>query len=163
MYAIEIEGLTKKFGELVALDNLNLRVERGSIFGFLGPNGAGKTTAQRLLVGLANPTSGTARILGKDIRGKMVEIKPKIGYLPEIPAFYGWMTAGEYLRFVGGLFRIPQKELTTKIESLLRLAGLSEVKTKIQGFSKGIKQRLGIAQALVNDPQILFLDEPTSA
>lgn len=163
MNAIEIEGLTKRFGEVLALDSLNLSVGEGSIFGFLGPNGAGKTTTQRLLVGLARPTSGTARILGQDIRGNMLKIRQKIGYLPDVPAFYGWMTGGEYLRFVGDIFQIPGNELESRIDPLLELAGLAGVKTKIGGYSRGMKQRLGIAQALINDPAVLFLDEPTSA
>lgn len=163
MNAIEIEGLTKRFGDVLALDNLNLIVGEGSIFGFLGPNGAGKTTTQRVLVGLARPTSGTARILGQDIHGDTLKMRQKIGYLPETPAFYGWMTAEEYLRFTGDVFQIPGKKLKSKIDSLLKLADLANVKTKIRGYSRGMRQRLGIAQALVNDPEVLFLDEPTSA
>jgi len=160
---IEIESLTKKFGSLVAVDRLNLTVKKGSVFGFLGPNGAGKTTTLRLLMGLARPTSGTARILSRDIHDSMLSIRKRIGYLPDVPALYGWMTAREYLMFVGGLFDIEQSELDKRIGSLLEFADLKEVNTKIGGFSRGMKQRLGLVQSLVNQPEVLFLDEPTSA
>lgn len=161
--AIETEGLTKRFGEVLAVDHLSLAVKKGSIFGFLGPNGAGKTTTQRLLVGLARPTEGTARILGYDILTDMSKIRSRIGFLPDIPTFYNWMTATDYLNFVGNIFKIPQRELKPKVESLLELAGLKGVKTKIGGYSRGMKQRLGIAQALINEPEVILMDEPTSA
>jgi ABC-2 type transport system ATP-binding protein len=163
MKAIEIEGLTKQFKEVVAVDHLNLSVEQGSIFGLLGPNGAGKTTTLRLLMGLARPTSGTARILGEDIRGDTLKIRKRIGYLPDVPAFYGWMNGREYLTFVGEFFHIPKTDLNKRVDSLLGLAGLAEVKTHLRGYSRGMKQRLGVAQALINEPELLFLDEPTSA
>lgn len=161
--AIAIEGLTKKFGELIAVDHLSLSVKKGSVFGFLGPNGAGKTTTLRLLMGLAKPTSGTAKILGRDIHKNMFDIRMRIGYLPDVPSFYSWMIAREYLMFVGALFNIPGRELDKRIDSLLKFADLSGVKTKIGGYSRGMKQRLGLAQAMVNKPEVLFLDEPTSA
>jgi len=160
---IEIEGLTKKFKNLVAVDHLNLTVKKGSVFGFLGPNGAGKTTTLRLLMGLARSTSGTARILGRDIHNNMLSIRKRIGYLPDVPALYGWMTAKEYLTFVGELFNIEQSELDQRVGSLLEFADLRGVKTKIGGYSRGMKQRLGLVQSLVNQPEVLFLDEPTSA
>lgn len=163
MKAIEIEGLTKRFKEVLALDHLNLTVGQGSIFGLLGPNGAGKTTTLRLLMGLIHPTSGTARILGEDIHSSMLKIRKRISYLPDVPAFYGWMNGAEYLTFVGKFFEIPGDELTKRVNSLLELAGLTGVKTLLRGYSRCMKQRLGIAQALVNNPEILFLDEPTSA
>jgi ABC-2 type transport system ATP-binding protein len=160
---IEIKDLAKKFGQLKALDNLNLTVRRGSVFGFLGPNGAGKTTTLRILMGLANPTSGNAWILDQDIRESIPAIRKRIGYLPDVPSFYNWMTGKEYLRFVGGLFDIPKKELDQRVGELLEFTDLAAVKTRIGGFSRGMKQRLGLAQALVNKPEVLFLDEPTSA
>lgn len=163
MNAIEIEGLTKRFGDVLALDHLNLSVQRGSVFGFLGPNGAGKTTTQRLLVGLARPTEGTARILGDDILTDAPKIRQRMGFLPDVPVFYNWMTATDYLNFVGNVFQIPRRELKTKIGSLLELADLKGVKTKVGGYSRGMKQRLGIAQALINDPEVILMDEPTSA
>jgi len=161
--AIEIEGLTKKFGEAAAVDHLDLAVEKGSVFGFLGPNGAGKTTTLRLLMGLAKPTSGTARILGQDILKNTFGIRMRIGYLPDVPSFYTWMTGRDYLVFVGELFNIPRQELDQRVASLLDFTDLAEVKTKIGGYSRGMKQRLGLAQAMINKPEILFLDEPTSA
>lgn len=163
MNVIETEDLTKKFDDLLALDHLNLTIEQGSIFGFLGPNGAGKTTTLRLLLGLAKPSAGTARVLGKDIHSNMLKIRQRIGYLPDVPSFYGWMKAKEYLFFVGELFKIPNQELKKRTDFLLKLADLEDVKTPIQGYSRGMKQRLGIAQALVNQPEVLILDEPTSA
>ncbi len=163
MKAIEIEGLTKIFGTTVALDNLHLSVEKGSIFGFLGPNGAGKTTTLRILNGLARPSTGTARILGEDISFNLKKTRYKVGYLPEVPSFYSWMTSKEYLYFVGEIFQIPSDELKKRTDYLLELAALSDIKLKISSYSRGMKQRLGIAQALVNQPEVLFLDEPTSA
>ncbi len=160
---IETEGLTKKFGQLNAVNHLNLAVKKGSVFGFLGPNGAGKTTTLRLLMGLARPTSGTARILGRDIHRNMFAVRKRIGYLPDVPAFYNWMTARDYLSFVGALFNISGRELNQRIASLLEFADLSGVKTRIGGYSRGMKQRLGLVQAMVNKPEVFFLDEPTSA
>ncbi len=115
MLAIETLALSKKFDENYALDHLDLRVEKGAIFAFLGPNGAGKTTTLRLLVGLARPSSGTANILGLNINTKLHEIQKKIGYLPETPVFYGWMTAREYLTFIGNIFQITSSKLKTKL------------------------------------------------
>jgi len=160
--AIEIKNLTKKFGDLTALDHLNLTVKTGSVFGFLGPNGAGKTTTQRLLVGLAKPTEGTAKILDCDIKIQMNIIHKHIGFLPDVPVFYGWMTAREYLNFVADIFKISSEKRKKKIDYLLEIANLKEVKTKIGGYSQGMKKRLGIAQALINDPGVIFMDEPTS-
>lgn len=162
-YAIKIDGLTKRFGETLALDGLSLTVERGSVFGFLGPNGAGKTTTQRLLVGLAAPTSGTARILGHDIVGDIAGVHRSIGWLPDVPSFYPWMTAPEYLRFVGDIFGMSSGEIRRKTDELLKTAGLEDVKTRIGGYSRGMKQRLGVAQALMNEPEVILMDEPTSA
>jgi len=160
---IEIEDLSKKFGELTAVDHLNLTVKKGSVFGFLGPNGAGKTTTLRVLMGLAKPTSGSARILGYDVQENVLTVRKRIGYLPDVPSFYSWMTARDYLFFVGELFNISREELDQRITSLLEFAGLSGIKTRIGGFSRGMKQRLGIVQAMINRPEALFLDEPTSA
>ena len=161
--AVEIEGLTKRFGDAVALDNLTLSVPAGSVFGFLGPNGAGKTTTLRILTGLAEPTSGTARILGHDLRERSDEVRRAMGFLPDVPGFYPWMTAREFLTFAGRLFGLGGKSLDERAGSLLEMAGLADTRTRIGGFSRGMKQRLGIAQALVNAPQLLLLDEPTSA
>jgi ABC-2 type transport system ATP-binding protein len=155
--AIEILNLTKRYGSQTALDNLNLQVPKGSIFGFLGPNGAGKTTALKILLGLARPTSGEARVLG----ASPGTARKLVGFLPDVPAYYDWMTAPEFLRFAASLF--GSNHDPARLASLLELTGLKDVNTRIGGFSRGMKQRLGIAQALVNDPEIVFLDEPTSA
>src|SRR5450830_875397 len=161
--AVEIRRLTKSYGHKRALDRVDLQVEEGSIFGFLGPNGAGKTTTLRILTGLARPTKGTVRVLGHDIASADNAVRADIGFLPDVPGFYEWMTAEEFLRFAGGLFGIERRVLEPRIEVLLDLAGLTDVTTRIGGYSRGMKQRLGVAQALINAPRLLMLDEPTSA
>jgi len=161
--AIRTTGLTKVYGEKQALDSVDLVVEEGSIFGFLGPNGAGKTTTLRILTGLARPTSGSVQILGHDVASAGNSVRAQIGFLPDVPGFYEWMTAPEFLRFTGGLFGIGRRVLDERLGVLLDLAGLSDVETKIGGYSRGMKQRLGVAQALINAPRLLLLDEPTSA
>ncbi len=135
----------------------------GSVFGFLGPNGAGKTTTLRILAGLARPTAGEARIFGHDTTSDADAVHGLIGFLPDVPGFYKWMTAREYLDLSAALFGIPATERGERIETLLDLAGLADVTTKVGGYSRGMKQRLGIAQALINSPRLLLLDEPTSA
>ena len=161
--AIRTTGLTKVYGEKHALDSVDIVVEEGSVFGFLGPNGAGKTTTLHILTGLARPTSGSAQILGRDVASAGNAVRGQIGFLPDVPGFYEWMTAQEFLRFAGGLFGISRRVLDERLAMLLDLAGLSDVTTKIGGYSRGMKQRLGVAQALVNAPRLLLLDEPTSA
>jgi ABC-2 type transport system ATP-binding protein len=161
--AIQADALTKVYGKKRALDAVDLSVEEGSIFGFLGPNGAGKTTMLRIMTGLARPTSGTVSVLGHNVASAGNAVRAEIGFLPDVPAFYGWMSAGEFLRFAGGLFGLGGAALNDRVEMLLDLAGLSDVKTRIDGYSRGMKQRLGVAQALVNAPRLLLLDEPTSA
>jgi ABC-2 type transport system ATP-binding protein len=160
--AIQTTGLTKAYGRQRALDSVDLSVEEGSVFGFLGPNGAGKTTMVRLLTGLARPTSGSVRILGSEVaRGNVA--RALIGYLPDVPGFYEWMTGREFLQLAGRLFGIDGAVLESRVQNLLELAGLRDVETKIGGYSRGMKQRLGVAQALINAPKLLILDEPTSA
>ncbi len=161
--AVEIRGLTKVYGPARALDGVDLVVPEGSVFGFLGPNGAGKTTTLRVLAGLAHPTSGTARILGHDVVAEAYAVHGLIGYLPDVPGFYGWMTAPEFLRLSGKLFGLGGTILDERIGALLELAGLTGVDARISGYSRGMKQRLGVAQALINAPRLLLLDEPTSA
>lgn len=164
--AIETENLTKDYRigflkkrTVKALDNLNLKVEKGQIFGLLGPNGAGKTTTIKLLIGLIHPTAGTARILGQDIRDEKVH--QRIGYCPENPYFYDYLTAYELMLYFAELFGLKSKE---KIKELLNLVGLQkhEWHKPLRSFSKGMLQRVGIAQSLINDPEIVFLDEPMS-
>jgi ABC-2 type transport system ATP-binding protein len=164
MSAVRTEGLRKAFGSFVALDRLSLTVESGTIFGFMGPNGAGKTTTIRILTGLAHPTSGHAWINGKEVTKGLRDIALQIGYLPEDPRFYPWMNPREFLDYVGQVFKIPTRERSGRVKELLKLAGLEEAaRRRIGGFSRGMRQRLGLAQALFNRPQVLFLDEPASA
>jgi ABC-2 type transport system ATP-binding protein len=164
MLAVRTEALRKVFGSFVALDGLDLSVEEGTVFGFLGPNGAGKTTTIRILTSLAHTTSGQAWVLGKEVTSNHNEIAQQIGFLPEEPAFYTWMTPGEFLDYVGRVFRLPAATRSARTKELLALAGLEEAaKRRIGGFSRGMRQRLALAQALMNRPQVLFLDEPASA
>lgn len=163
MYAIETKNLTKSFNGFKAVDKLDLKVPAGSIYGFLGPNGAGKTTTIKMLTGLSQPTSGEISICGQEVKFGSLKSRKDIGFLPDVPNFYDWMTPVEFLKFSGELFSIDKKVLTEKTDNLLNLVGLQGVKKKIKGFSRGMKQRLGIAQALINDPKVVFLDEPTSA
>jgi ABC-2 type transport system ATP-binding protein len=161
--AVELQDVHKTFGDAVALDGLSLAVPPGSIYGFLGPNGAGKTTTLRILAGLAHADAGVVRILGRDVAGGGADARGLIGFLPDVPAFYKWMTAPEYLRFAGSLFGLSGKELDDRVAAMLELAGLAGVSTRVGGFSRGMKQRLGVAQALIHGPRLLLLDEPTSA
>jgi len=165
--AIKTENLTKHFYDplrrqaVVAVDNLNLVVERGEIFGFLGPNGAGKTTTIKMLLGLIFPTSGQGWVLGNPIGDKRT--KEKVSYMPENPYFYDYMTGEDLLYFYGGLFGLRGSALKKKVDELLQLVGLNEHRKKqLSGYSRGMMQRIGIAQALLNDPELLILDEPTS-
>ena len=167
MIAIKTVGLRKVFKTGIAKKNevlkgLDLEIEQGETFGYLGPNGAGKTTTLKLLLGLIYPTSGSAFILGESTRN--VRVKNSIGFLPEQPYFYTYLTAWEFLDFYSQLFDIPGKFRKKRIEELLILVGLKGKCEKLQlrKFSKGMLQRLGIAQALINDPQVIFLDEPFS-
>jgi len=163
MTAIRIEGLQKTNGSLRALDGLTLSVSEGAIFGFLGPNGAGKTTTIRLLTGLAHPSGGQAWVAGAPI-AESRKVARRIGYLPEEPASYTWMTPLEFLDHVGRLFGLTAAERKARSMELLEKAGLAQArKRRIAGFSRGMRQRLGLAQALVNRPEVLFLDEPVSA
>lgn len=164
MAAIRCESLTRRYGDVLALDSLSLAVEAGSVFGFLGRNGAGKTTTIRLLTGLARPTSGKAYINDVSTSVGLNAYRCNFGYLPEEPAFYSWMTPREYLNYIGRLFSLETAERNHRTEALLERTGLLEVgNRRIGGFSRGMRQRLGLAQALVNRPPVLFLDEPTSA
>ena len=163
MNAIRIEALTKAFGKIRALDGLSLEVEAGTVFGFLGPNGAGKTTTLRILTGLAHADGGNAWVDGLEV-GKSAEIPARIGYLPEEPAFYPWMTGVETLELMGKIHRIDKTERRRRVDEILELAGLAEAgKRRVGGYSRGMRQRLGLAQALIHRPPILLLDEPASA
>jgi len=159
--AIETRGLRKEFGGKTAVSNLTLTVRRGEVFGFLGPNGAGKTTSVKMLLGLTSPTAGTAAILGQPLGDR--SIRAAIGYLPEHFRFHEWLTAVEFLDLHGRLHKMGPAERTAVIPDLLALVGLADrANTRLKAFSKGMLQRIGLAQALLNNPQLVFLDEPTS-
>lgn len=162
--AVRCQELTKHFGSVKALQSLSLDVAAGSVFGFLGRNGAGKTTAIRLLTGLANPTSGKAWINGYLATDGDRAARLQFGYLPEEPSFYTWMTPTEYLDYGGQIFGLSDQVRKRRIEELLEVSGLEDVaRRRIGGFSRGMRQRLGLAQAMIHRPPVLFLDEPTSA
>ncbi|MBS7250071.1 MAG: ATP-binding cassette domain-containing protein [Candidatus Freyarchaeota archaeon] len=161
---IEVENLTKYYGELRAVDHISFQVEEGKIFGFLGPNGAGKTTTVRMLTGVIIPDEGTARIMGYDILKEPIKAKEVMGIVPEASSAYVDLSAWSNLILIGELYGIPKKERERKAEELLQKFGLQERKNeKVKNFSRGMKQRLLICMALINSPQILFLDEPTTA
>lgn len=161
MDAIRCEGLSRTYGVVEALKPLNLIVPTGAIFGFLGRNGAGKTTTIRLLTGLVQPTTGRAWVNGVETRVGDGAASHQFGYLPQEPAFYNWMTPVEYLDYAGRLFRIDRSERQSRIEELLTLVGLEKAaRRSIEGFSGGMKRRLGLAQALIHGPRVLILDEP---
>lgn len=163
MHAIKIENLTKTYGNLKAVDNLTLNVEKGIVFGFLGPNGAGKTTTILSMLGLIIPDSGTITILGYDVFREPIKLKEKIGFLPENATIYEELTAWRNLEFFANFYKMSRQEKEKRIEELLKLVGLWDVRyKKVKAFSKGMKQRLLFAQALINDPEVLILDEPTS-
>jgi ABC-2 type transport system ATP-binding protein len=162
--SVQVEGLTKYYGSVHALDGLDLEVASGTVFGFLGPNGAGKTTTLRILTGLARPTGGRARVGGIDIREDGRVLARRIGHLPEEPAFYTWMTPAEFLDYLGRLYGLSASERRERTRELLALVRLEEVsRRRIAGFSRGMRQRLGVAAALIHRPEVLFLDEPASA
>ena len=163
--AITTVGLSKRYsGGVVALDNLNLTVPSGSVFGFLGPNGAGKTTTLRLLTGLATATEGTGRVAGVRIGGTSGELARNIGYLDQDPRFYGWMRGRELLDMVGQLHGLHGAALRLRVGEVLEIVGLTDAANRrIGGYSGGMRQRLGIGQALINQPRVLFLDEPVSS
>jgi ABC-2 type transport system ATP-binding protein len=168
MPAIEIDGLTKDFPvgfwrprPYRALDHLTLAVEAGEVFGFLGPNGAGKSTAIKLLMQLIFPTSGTARILGRPVGD--VAVRRRIGFLPENPSFYDYLSAEELLGYFASLFDIPAAERAGRVARVLDDVGIgAERRMRLRSYSKGMVQRVGIAQAILNEPEVVFFDEPMS-
>jgi ABC-2 type transport system ATP-binding protein len=162
--AIATTALSKRFGSVLALDGLTFAVPVGSVFGFLGPNGAGKTTTVRLLVGLARPTAGSATVAGLDATAGGRELAARIGYLDQDPRFHGWMTGRELLTLVGRLHGLAGDALRRRVEEVLELVGLeTAARRRIGGYSGGMRQRLGIGQAMLNRPSVLFLDEPVSS
>lgn len=163
MSILELKGVTKKFGSKTVLDNLSLSVPTGSIFGFVGENGAGKTTTMKMILGLEEITSGEIVINDLPVYFGDNQTNRLTGYLPDVPQFYDYMSGQEYLRFCGEITGFSKTKMDLKVTEILSLVGLKKDNLKIKGYSRGMKQRLGIAQALLNDPKLLICDEPTSA
>ena len=159
---IETQGLTKSYRDLVAVSDLTFKVAKGEIVGFLGPNGAGKTTTMKMLTGFMPPTAGVARVAGFDILDAPMEVRRRIGYLPEQPPVYTDLTVREYLLFVGRLKGLTGARLRGEVDRVIEVTRLGDERgTLIQVLSKGFRQRAGLAQALLGDPEVLVLDEPT--
>ncbi len=160
---IKVDGLTKRYARTVAVDNISFNVEKGSIVGFLGPNGAGKTTTMRILTCFLPPTHGTAEVAGFDVIEKPLEVKRRIGYLPESPPLYPEMEVIEYLNFVACLKGIPKSEIKQRVDQVLERCAIGDVRRTLQSnLSKGYRQRVGLAQAIIHNPDVLILDEPTA-
>ena len=160
---IKVEGLTKRYARTVAVDNISFEVEKGQIVGFLGPNGAGKTTTMRVLTCFLPPTGGTASVAGYDVQEHPIEVKRRIGYLPESPPVYPEMEVTEYLEFTGKLKGIPSADIKKRVDEVLGKCAIGDVRDKLIGkLSKGYRQRVGLAQAIIHNPDVLILDEPTS-
>jgi len=163
VYAVEVEDLGKRFGEIVALDGLTFRVEKGKIFGLIGPNGAGKTTSLRIVSTLILPTAGSAKVFGHDVVNEASEVRKLITYLPEEAGAYKNLSGYEYLRFMGSFSSADKRDLNTMVEDAASISGLSErLRDRVKTYSKGMKRRLLVARALMNKPKLAVLDEPTS-
>ncbi|MBN2028381.1 MAG: ATP-binding cassette domain-containing protein [Actinobacteria bacterium] len=161
--AIEIKGLRKSYGDLMAVDGISLQVEPGELFGFLGPNGAGKTTTVNILTGVSLPTAGSATIHGHDVVRDSFRAKENLNVVPEVSNAYNEYTAWKNLMFTGALYGVPRKETARRAEELLRTFDLYEKRgAKVKGFSQGMRRKLVIAMALINEPRVLFMDEPTT-
>src|SRR5437868_3238996 len=160
---ISVKDLSKRYARNTAVDHISFEVEKGQIVGFLGPNGAGKTTTMRMLTCFMPPTEGTAEVAGFDVRENPMEVKRRIGYLPETPPVYPEMEVIEYLNFVGRIKGVPTADLRSRIDEVMQKTAISDVRNKEIGkLSKGYRQRVGLAQAIVHNPDVLILDEPTS-
>lgn len=160
---LQIQNLFIKFGDKEVLKGLNLNVPKNSVFGFIGKNGAGKTTTMKIILGLLKPDDGKVFVNGEEVTYGYTETNKYIGFLPDVPEFYSFMTAYEFLNFCAEITKIEYAEIKPRINEVLKLVGLENEKHRIKGFSRGMKQRLGIAQALLNKPKFLICDEPTSA
>ena len=159
--AIATSGLTRRFGDFVAVDHVNLSVAPGQFYGFLGPNGAGKSTTIKMLTGLLAPTAGSIQVLGMDFASNAIEVKRQIGVVPEGMALFGRLTASEYLRFVGQMYGLDHKTTMQRSEELLEFMNLArETKKLITDYSHGMQKKLALAAAVIHGPKILFLDEP---
>lgn len=162
-YAILTNDLTKEFGKIVAVNNLNLKIPYGVTYGLLGPNGAGKTTTVRMLNSIITPTSGSAQVVGYDIIDQSKQVKINSGFLPETPGLYQKLTAKEFLEFVGELYYLPKEVIFSRIDELLSIFDLKGRENDLlEGYSRGMKQKVCLCAALIQDPKIIFLDEPTS-
>src|SRR5436309_12818003 len=160
---IKVEGLTKRYARTVAVDNISFEVQKGEIVGFLGPNGAGKTTTMRVLTCFLPPTAGSASVAGFDVLEHPLEVKKRIGYLPESPPLYPDMEVKEYLSFVGRLKGISGADIDRRVDDVAGRCSVGDVRNKLIGkLSKGYRQRVGLAQAIIHNPDVLILDEPTS-
>ena len=160
---IKVEGLTKRYSRTLAVDNVSFEVEKGQIVGFLGPNGAGKTTTMRVLTCFLPPTEGRAEVAGYDVTTQSMDVKKRIGYLPETPPLYPEMEVMEYLDFVGRLKGVPKADIKRRAQEVAERCRVADVSTKLIGkLSKGYRQRVGLAQAIIHNPDVLILDEPTS-
>ncbi len=159
---IEVENLTKRYGDLAAVQNISFSAKKGEVLGFLGPNGAGKTTTMRIITGFLPATSGTARVDGFDIFEQAQEVRARVGYLPENPPLYNDMTVRSYLSFVARIKGVARADIPAAAKRSIERCGLNEVADRVLGhLSKGFRQRVGLAQALIHDPSVLVLDEPT--
>ena len=160
---IEVQHLTKRYGPFTAVNDVSFKVERGEILGFLGPNGAGKTTTMRVLTGYMPPTDGKAIVAGYDVLDEPIEAKRRTGYLPETPPLYPDMTVRDYLSFVAKIKGVPRGERRTRIEQSMEKTRIADMANRHCGkLSKGYKQRVGLAQAILHNPDVLILDEPTA-
>ena len=163
MEALKIESLHKSFGKNTIINGLSMSIPENTIFGFLGKNGAGKTTTMKMILGFLKKDEGSIKVFGEEVSFGQSKTNRFIGYLPDVPEFYGYMTAKEYLNLCGAITGLSKNEIKNKSVELLELVGLRDVNKRISGYSRGMKQRLGIAQALLNSPKLLICDEPTSA
>lgn len=163
MNVLEVRAVSKQYGSKKVLKDLSFSIPRGAIFGFVGENGAGKTTTMKLILGLDEMTSGEIYINGEKVRFGETATNRMTGYLPDVPEFYDYMTSTDYLMLCAEITQIPKNKRQARVAEMLSLVGLEQSKSKIKGFSRGMKQRLGIAQALLNEPEFLICDEPTSA
>ena len=160
--AVRAENLTKNYGSKEAVRGVDLEVERGTLYGFLGPNGAGKTTCIRMLTGLIRPSSGTVEVAGMNVTEKPLEVKRRIGLVPDEPQLFGKLTAREFLGFVGDVYRMSREEARRRADELLEMFELSEAADSLMdGYSHGMQQKCALAAALLHEPEVLFLDEPT--
>ena len=159
---IETRNLVKRYGDKVAVNNISFDVQAGEIFGFLGPNGAGKTTTIKMIIGLLQPTSGSVKVVGYDIQSQPMQAKAVSGYVPDTPNLYAKLTGRELLRFVGDLYNLDRQQVTRRIDELLRILDLTAAANDtIDSYSHGMQQKASLAAALVHDPRVLVLDEPT--